>query len=62
MRKNIGMSDRLVRFIIGVFLLGLAYWAKSWIIFILALFSLFEALMSWCILYQLLGKNSCPRE
>ena len=61
MRKNIGIHDRILRLIVGIFLLGLAYWVESWILLILGLFSLFEALMSWCIIYQILGKNSCPR-
>lgn len=62
MKKNIGKPDRLLRLIVGIILLGCAYWKMSWILLILALFTLFEALMSWCILYQILGKNSCPRK
>jgi hypothetical protein len=62
MKKNIGKPDRLLRLIVGILLLGCAYWKMSWILLVLALFTLFEALMSWCILYQILGKNSCPRK
>jgi hypothetical protein len=54
------MPDRLLRLGIAVLLFFLAYWKSSWIILIFALFTLFEALKGWCILYQLLGKNSCP--
>lgn len=60
MKKNIGTADRLIRLGIGLFLLGIAWWAGSWIILAAALFTLFEALASWCIVYQLLGKSSCP--
>lgn len=57
--KNIGSSDRIIRLIIALLLLVLAYWKTSWIIFALALFVLFESLVGWCVLYQILGKNSC---
>jgi hypothetical protein len=60
MKKNIGMGDRLLRLVIAILLLVYAYWTMSWIAFALALFVLFEFLMSWCIIYQILGKNSCP--
>jgi hypothetical protein len=62
MKKNIGKSDRILRLIVGIVLLGLAYWKMSWILLILGLFTLFEACASWCVLYQILGKNSCPRK
>jgi len=60
MTKNIGMADRVLRFSFGVILLSFAWWQHSWIAFAFALFCFYEALMSWCVLYQLLGKNSCP--
>jgi len=62
MKKNIGKPDRILRLIVGILLLGWAYWQMSWVLLVLGLFTLFEAFMSWCILYQILGKNSCPRK
>jgi hypothetical protein len=62
MKKNIGKPDRILRLIVGILLLGWAYWQMSWVLLVLGLFTLFEAYMSWCILYQILGKNSCPRK
>jgi hypothetical protein len=59
-KKNNGTADRLNRLMIAIVLLGLAYWKGSWILLIAGLFVLFEAAFSWCIFYQLLGKNSCP--
>ena len=60
MKKNIGLSDRWFRFGIALLLFGMAYWKESWIFLLFALFTLFEAVMSWCVVYQILGKNSCP--
>lgn len=59
LRKNIGTSGRLIRLAVAILLLAFAYWKMSWTALILALFILFECLMSWCIIYQLLGKNNC---
>jgi len=60
MKKNIGKRDRLIRLAIALGLLLYAYWQWSWVALIFSLFVFFEAGMSWCIVYQLLGKNSCP--
>jgi Protein of unknown function (DUF2892) len=60
MQKNIGTADRLLRFLIGVFFLILAWWQSSWIALAIAFFTFYEAFASWCILYQILGKSSCP--
>jgi branched-subunit amino acid transport protein AzlD len=61
-KKNIGNAGRLLRLAIAVLLFIYAYFAKSWVAFGFGIFTLFEALASWCILYQILGKNSCPRK
>lgn len=62
MKKNIGTPDRLLRLLLAIILLVLAYVKWSWILLIAGAFVLFEATFSWCIMYQLLGKNSCPRK
>ncbi len=62
MKKNIGTTDRLIRLAIAIALFLFAYWKGSWILFAIGLFVLFEAVMSWCVLYQILGKTSCPRK
>ncbi len=60
LKKNIGTTDRWVRFAIAGLLLIYAYWQSSWIALVCSLFVFFESLMSWCVLYQILGKSSCP--
>jgi hypothetical protein len=62
MHKNIGKADRLLRLAIAIVLLFLAYWKGSWILLAAGVFVLFEAAFSWCVLYQILGRNSCPRK
>lgn len=58
--KNIGATDRIIRLIFGIVLLAYAWWQSSWIPLVLALFTLYEAFASWCVVYQLIGKNTCP--
>ena len=60
MRKNIGTTDRILRLVLAIILLALAWWWGSWILLAASLFTFYEAAASWCVLYQILGKNSCP--
>ena len=60
MKKNIGLQDRIFRFIIGMLLLAFAFWQTSWVALAFALFTFFEAFASWCVIYQLMGKSTCP--
>jgi hypothetical protein len=59
--NNIGKYDKILRLVIW---LGLLFWAittswSPWLLFFSG-FTLFEALFSWCGLYAVLGKNTCP--
>ncbi|WP_424358554.1 YgaP family membrane protein [Methanocella sp. MCL-LM] len=46
MEQNVGEVDRIIRFLIGLFLVGTG------------LFLLFEAATGWCATYELLGINT----
>ena len=58
--KNLGRSDRLIRAVIGVLLL---LWAVSttWnpVLIFFSGFALFEAVFSWCGVYEAMGRNTC---
>jgi hypothetical protein len=61
--KNIGTPDRLVRLVLGLGLLFLAM-LTTWnplLIFISGVV-VFQAVFSWCFMYQIMGKNTCPVE
>lgn len=60
MKQNIGYIDRVLRVIIGVVLLLLGLSSKSGFLLLGSLFSFYEAFSSWCLFYQLIGKNTCP--
>jgi Protein of unknown function (DUF2892) len=59
MKKNIGTSGRVLRVVIAIVLLFLAWWYQSWILLAIGLFTLYEAAASWCVVYHLMGKSSC---
>lgn len=59
MKKNIGTKGRLLRLLIAIALFLLAWWQTSWIALGFGLFTLFEALASWCVLKQFMGKDTC---
>lgn len=57
---NLSLQDRLVRFSSGVALLVFGIYFASALLLVFAGFSFFEATARWCVVYALLGKNSCP--
>jgi len=59
--KNIGTYDRLLRIGIGgaLFLLAITTTWNPWLLFFSG-FAFFEAIFSWCGLYAVLGKSTCP--
>ena len=59
MKPNIGTKDRIIRLVIGVVLISLALIYKSAFMTLGGLFSIYEAFSSWCVFYQILGRNTC---
>lgn len=59
MIPNIGKSDRVLRFVSGILFTLLGVFLSSGLLVIAGLFTIFEALSSWCVFYQLIGKNTC---
>lgn len=60
MKKNLDLSGRLLRLGLSLVLFILAYSSHSAVLLLAAMFTLYEAMASWCIVYQLLGINHCP--
>jgi hypothetical protein len=60
-KKNIGSKDRLIRAIFSFLLFVAAYFTHSWLLLGAAVFTAYEALASWCVVYALIGKTSCKR-
>lgn len=58
MNKNVGKTDKTIRIILGLAILGIGYYFQSWW-GLLGLVPLFTALVGWCPLYCPLGMSTC---
>lgn len=57
MKCNVGNGDRWARVIIGVLILGIGYYFKSWW-GIIGLILIITGLLKWCPLYRPFGINT----
>jgi hypothetical protein len=67
MEKNIGYNDRLARLILGLCAIVAAFFIAvkvnmiaGIIVALLGVFTIYEALVGWCIIYKIMGINTCP--
>ena len=60
MKMNIGSTERLLRIIAGVVIIGLGMYYGSWW-GVIGLVPLFTGLSRFCPLYSMFGMNTCKR-
>jgi hypothetical protein len=60
MKTNIGTTDRVIRIIIGVVILGAGYYYKSWW-GLVGLLPLLTAVVRFCPGYLPFGFSTCPQ-
>ena len=58
MKCNIGKTDRIIRALIGLVVIAVGVYLKSWWGAI-GLVPLFTAAIGWCGLYTLFGMSTC---
>lgn len=58
--KNVGSIDRVLRIIVGLGVISLAFWGPHTLWGWLGLIPLVTALIGWCPLYAVLGIRTCP--
>ncbi|MGC8723587.1 MAG: YgaP family membrane protein [Acidobacteriota bacterium] len=56
---NIHPVERVVRGIVGLFLISLIFWGPKSLWGLIGLIPLLTALLGWCPPYSLLGINTC---
>jgi hypothetical protein len=61
MKCNVGKTDRIIRVLIGLVLIGLGFYLNSWWGAI-GIIPLFTAAIGWCPLYVLFGLSSCSNK
>lgn len=59
MKKNIHSIERVVRIVVGLILVSMAFVGPANLWFLLGLIPLATGLMGWCPPYALLGINTC---
>jgi hypothetical protein len=60
MKCNIGKTDKIIRWVIGLGILGAGAYFKSWF-GLLGLIPIVTAIIGWCGLYTLLGISTCKK-
>ena len=60
MEINVGSTERLIRIIVGVVIIGLGLYFQSWW-GVVGLIPLLTGLFRFCPLYKMLGMNTCKR-
>jgi hypothetical protein len=58
MKSNIGKTDRIIRVVIGLIVIAIGVYLKSWWGAI-GLVPIFTAAIGWCGLYTLFGISTC---
>lgn len=57
MEKNVGKSDKTIRYVLGVVIIGAGIMFNSWW-GIIGIIPIFTAAMGWCPLYKILGTST----
>ncbi|WP_394260891.1 DUF2892 domain-containing protein [Moraxella boevrei] len=58
MKMNVGKADRIVRIVLGLVIIGIGVWLKSWW-GLIGLIPLGTALINFCPIYRLFGISTC---
>jgi hypothetical protein len=59
MQQNIHNYERIVRGVVGLGLISLAFWGPQSYWFLVGVVPLTTAILGWCPPYQMLGINTC---
>lgn len=62
MKKNVHQIERVVRVVVGVALISMAFVGPTNLWFLLGAIPLATGLLGWCPPYALLGINTCKLE
>jgi hypothetical protein len=57
MQKNVGEKDKAIRLLIGVVIIGIGFYFKSWWGAV-GLIPILSGFLNYCPLYQALGKST----
>lgn len=58
MKKNVGSTDKIVRYVLGVAIIGAGLYFKTWW-GVVGIVPILTAAMGTCMAYELIGVNTC---
>lgn len=58
MKRNVGITDKIVRLVLAVLIAAVGFYLKSWW-GLVAIVPLATALISFCPVYKIFGLNTC---
>ena len=61
MKTNIGSLDRVIRIIVGIFIISLLFWGPKSPWALLGLLPLATAIIGYCPPYAMLGISTCKK-
>ena len=59
MTRNEGNTDRIIRLVLGIAVIALGFYFRSWF-GLIGLIPLVTAGIGWCPLYSIFGLSTCP--
>jgi len=62
MKKNVGKTDKIIRYTIAAVLTLVAVLTQTWWLLIIALAAAVTAFVGFCGLYRVFGIGTCPIE
>lgn len=60
--QNVGTMDRIIRIVLGIILLGIAWQMMLWWAGVIGVVVLLTGVLRWCGLYSLFGISTCKME
>ena len=61
MKCNVGKTDKIIRFVLGIIIAALGLFYQSWW-GLIALIPIGTALINFCPLYPIFGANTCKKK
>ena len=61
MQCNIGETDKVIRIVFGIVIMGVGFYSNSWW-GVVGIVPIVTALVSWCPVYTMFGMSTCKKD
>ena len=59
LKHNIGKTDKWIRVIAGIAIMGVGYYLMSWVWGIVGVIIFATGIIDWCLFYRIFGISTC---